>query len=784
MAIRLPKNTAAGVIEDGSVTPEKLSFTPATSTDLATKADTVDLKATDVRTGRPELVIWHTGYDTPIGGEGMNIDELLALEAEYNYKFPWFLTFPHISATQPIYDRAHMNTDLDPFVQTGHKPVINLHVTYTLQEINNGDADEGLDVYGEALGDYILDNGLDEVLLKFLHEGNVSDTAYLWAVTYAQNITDYGSVSAAAAAYVTAYKRISDHIRTAAGSQASKIKNVWEQGTINSQSNSSGKAGLDQNSYSIFYPSGKDSNGRDYVDVPSLNEYNRYYVDSGSNAWKTTDSLIQPSIDQVRRLAPGKPLMIGESASNDDGQIVKVNITNGGSGYTTPPTVTINAATTGSGATATATVSGGAVTSVAITNPGRGYRGTPTVSFSGGGGSGAAGTVDVRGAKFSKADWIRNDARWTRDNPDIRYKTFFWQNIRPTNPATRDWRYWAPNTPEEKQAAKEAIAILNGFGFKYEGNVAPVMGANIAPDPYVDNTANFITFGSNAGTLNRSVSEGNMPTDADGGIQTATQCVGRQTYGVGRFTHNGTASPNIGTNCVGWYMPYERNNPNQNLVLTVDLRYVASSNAAGVGMVSACVATDQATKVIETKFPPVELSKTWKRHKFVFTNGQFHDSGTWNAKRWILALDIGASTVAGELQFANIKVEYAGAGSSDSTPMLPPHAQLRGLYKLTDANFSMVSNGKGSSPVAEMYHCPTLTAPRDFVLSKPVETMILKSFFIFLASDADFTTNKLIAKVDGNAININGALTYEMTLSRGLYRFWHDDVQWFAAKAS
>jgi hypothetical protein len=72
-----------------------------------------------------------------------------------------------------------------------------------------------------------------------------------------------------------------------------------------------------------------------------------------------------------------------------------VTVIGGGSGYTTAPTVTITpaAGTTGSGATAEATVVGGVVTGIRITNPGINYTANPTVSLSGGGGTGATATA-------------------------------------------------------------------------------------------------------------------------------------------------------------------------------------------------------------------------------------------------------------------------------------------------------------------------------------------------------------------------------------------------------
>jgi len=73
--------------------------------------------------------------------------------------------------------------------------------------------------------------------------------------------------------------------------------------------------------------------------------------------------------------------------------VSQVIITAGGAGYATPPVVTISG-----GQTATAVVTGGAVTSVILTNPRLTTYSTsvqPTVTFTGGGGAGASGQVIV-----------------------------------------------------------------------------------------------------------------------------------------------------------------------------------------------------------------------------------------------------------------------------------------------------------------------------------------------------------------------------------------------------
>ena len=59
------------------------------------------------------------------------------------------------------------------------------------------------------------------------------------------------------------------------------------------------------------------------------------------------------------------------------GFLVEINVTDGGFGYVTPPTITIDDAT-GSNAAATAFINAGVVTGVTVTAPGENYSATPT----------------------------------------------------------------------------------------------------------------------------------------------------------------------------------------------------------------------------------------------------------------------------------------------------------------------------------------------------------------------------------------------------------------------
>ena len=80
-------------------------------------------------------------------------------------------------------------------------------------------------------------------------------------------------------------------------------------------------------------------------------------------------------------------------------EVTAITVTNGGSGYTSAPTVTISGGS-GSAADATATIVNGAVTEVNINNNGYNYTSAPTVTFTGGGGSSAAATAAIHSGAY------------------------------------------------------------------------------------------------------------------------------------------------------------------------------------------------------------------------------------------------------------------------------------------------------------------------------------------------------------------------------------------------
>jgi hypothetical protein len=93
-------------------------------------------------------------------------------------------------------------------------------------------------------------------------------------------------------------------------------------------------------------------------------------------------------------------VILNSSSSVYYRKVSDIVITSGGTGYTSAPTVVItpvggNTPTTA--ATATATVSGGAVTSISVTGNGSGYTSAPLISFTGGAGSGAQAIAYIGG---------------------------------------------------------------------------------------------------------------------------------------------------------------------------------------------------------------------------------------------------------------------------------------------------------------------------------------------------------------------------------------------------
>jgi hypothetical protein len=107
----------------------------------------------------------------------------------------------------------------------------------------------------------------------------------------------------------------------------------------------------------------------------------------------------------------------GAAATAERGKVTGITVTAAGSGYTSDPTVTI-----GSVATATATRTDNTVTGITLTAVGSGYTSAPTITISGGGGSGATAIATLSSRKSGNivtSITVTNEGSGYTSNPTV-----------------------------------------------------------------------------------------------------------------------------------------------------------------------------------------------------------------------------------------------------------------------------------------------------------------------------------------------------------------------------
>lgn len=105
-----------------------------------------------------------------------------------------------------------------------------------------------------------------------------------------------------------------------------------------------------------------------------------------------------------------------QAIMNDPQTIERISITNGGVGYTGAPLVRITGGG-GTGATATATVSGGVVTGITLTNAGSGYTSTPSVLLVTGSGAFANTSLDLTNQSVFSINVINQGTGYSATTP-------------------------------------------------------------------------------------------------------------------------------------------------------------------------------------------------------------------------------------------------------------------------------------------------------------------------------------------------------------------------------
>ncbi len=147
------------------------------------------------------------------------------------------------------------------------------------------------------------------------------------------------------------------------------------------------------------------------------------------------------AVNEVRKRAYGE-LFQGK-------QVMSIAVTDGGSGYTTAPNVTISGGG-GAGAQATATVFEGKVTAVTLTALGANYTSQPTVSFSGGG-SGAAATAELASSAL-KSDQYSSKIVFRKTIQDERLRELNGEFLR-----KQDLKRWGILISTMQSLADEAV---------------------------------------------------------------------------------------------------------------------------------------------------------------------------------------------------------------------------------------------------------------------------------------------------------------------------------------
>ena len=143
------------------------------------------------------------------------------------------------------------------------------------------------------------------------------------------------------------------------------------------------------------------------VSTTGLNAYaaNNYYLRA---TMSTTDSKVSPAIDlsRINLITVENQVNLGSLANSD------LVITNGGTNYSSP-VLTISAPTSGTTATATATLTSNVITGVTVTNGGSGYYETPTVTI----------TDSVSGTESGAAITVQSELNASGGNAKTRYIT-------------------------------------------------------------------------------------------------------------------------------------------------------------------------------------------------------------------------------------------------------------------------------------------------------------------------------------------------------------------------
>lgn len=664
------------------------------------------------------------------------IEDDLGVKADYILAFTGILPGGNYS--------LNMWNKLKPLLDTGRQVVYNLELQGSLAQINSGSFNTAISQFGQYIRDYATanPNWKGKIFVKLLHEMNASIN-YPWCVYTATNVADNGgSVDNAIASFITAFRKVSTDVRTAC------TLNGEVKALIISEFHQANDAGINVNN--SFRPLDQYYAGDDYIDIVGVTVYNRYGLTSGNNLWTSFEHQVTPALEAFRRVAPTKPVMIGETSSMAGGQITNVSVTAGGSNYAAGTTLTVGGP--GGGATVTPTISGGVITAVTVNSRGWDYNDSTYIQVSNqGSGTGATFGFTILGEKYSKADWFFDAMSFIKNQSDIRYVTFFFTNIG----TGADVRMWALNTPREKQRWREGYKVLKGRVQSNHLAKRGRIGNNIFPDPYGNDVSRWTAAGSNVGTLSRTTAPQNH-AGLDQGPSDTT--------GVIRLTHNGTFNLDPLTNYMYVTIPQNLLTANLNMMLSFDARFKTSGTKASVEggkpwLVSGLM-TNDANAFLRKLQPGKLLSHEWRRYNV----STYMTAGSAGAR---VVFAIGNATQSGTLMLSNIKLEYG----DHATDLMPVQHQLS-RTSVQDANYA-AANFTTDALLAYT----TLTAARTVTLPDGTTLPVGTTRIIKDEAGTAGTSNLTIATSASQTID--GSATKVINTNYGLVRVYWSGAQWF-----
>jgi len=240
-------------------------------------------------------------------------------------------------------------------------------------------------------------------------------------------------------------------------------------------------------------------------------QWNQVSSFGGTTGYITRNSIVErvskSASTDVKEIKVGSIVEFIESPYNSGSLGVTgtpLTITNGGSGYTSTPTVTFKG--TGSGATANAVITAGVVTSITIVSGGQGYTNPVTVEITGGGGTSASASVTATSAekiwarvtKITEDGLGLDDITGTPIGRDSAGAGAIVLNKTVPNSARISRIFPAYNTQfttSEKANIVEQLTLKNTFGLRFDSDNSQwkiVTTNNVAPDTS-NSTSNYNT---------------------------------------------------------------------------------------------------------------------------------------------------------------------------------------------------------------------------------------------------------------------------------------------------